>query len=160
MPRADLHTMPASAATVYTFSLSNGQHADPGSIQAFSFDPLGAGGTLSVLKELDAFTPVAFTGLINGTSYPGATFSAFDGVVAPGTRLFRYDLTTVLFTEQQFPGTQERFSVTAEMVTLTRGPAIAPEPATLLLLGLGAAVRFAARVKGLKGKGRTQRLKA
>lgn len=131
---------PASAATIFTFTLSDGTGADPGSIHAFSFDPLGAGGTLTIVKELDTFSPIVLTAVASGTLYPGAAFVAFDGVVSPATQLFRYDLTQVLFTSVQYSGLLETFAVVGETVTVTRGPAPAPEPATLWLLAVGAAL--------------------
>ncbi len=139
---------PASAATIYTFGLSNGTGASPGSIVSFSFDPLGAGGTLTVLKELDAFTVIVSQAVALGTIFPGATFGAYTGTVTPGTRIFEYVLTNALFSSVQFGGGEpplETFQIVSETVTMTRGPAPVPEPATLFLMATGAALALRRR---------------
>ena len=134
---------PVSAATIYTFTLSDGSQASPGSILSFSFAPLGAGGTLSILKELDTLSPIILAATVSGTTYSGATFTAYDGMIAPGSRLFEYVLTNALFTSVQYGGVTvplETFEIAGETVTLTRGPAAAPEPATLFLIATAAAL--------------------
>jgi hypothetical protein len=142
-------TTPASAATIFTFDLSDGTGATPGSILSFSFAPLGAGGTLTVDKELDTFSPTVFAAVALGTTYAGATFAAYDGTVSPASRLFEYALTNAIFTSAQVSGgglePLETFSIFGETVTVTRGPAAAPEPATLLLIGTGAALMMRRR---------------
>ena len=138
----------ASAATIYTFGLSDGSGAEPGSILSFSFDPLGAGGTLMVSKELDSFTPTVSLAVALGTIYPGATLAGYDGTVTPGTRLFEYVLTNAMFSSVQFSGGPqplETFEIVGETVTLTRGPAPVPEPATLFLMATGVALALRRR---------------
>jgi hypothetical protein len=133
---------PASASTIFVFSLSDGSATDPGSISSFSFEPLGLGGTLSVLKELDAFSPLVLSATATGTVYPGATLTAYDTVITPGSRLFEYALTNAIFTSVQMVGEPthplESFSIFGATVTVTRGPAAAPEPGMLLLIATGA----------------------
>ena len=145
--------VPAGAATIFTFSLSDGSRAEPGSIRSFSFDPLGASGTLSVVKELDTLSPIILAATASGTTYPGATFAAYDGIVAPGSRLFEYTLINALFTSVQPAGgvilPRERFEILGETVTLTRGPASVPEPAILFLMATGAALAYRRRRRNI-----------
>ena len=140
---------PASAATIFTFSLSDGSSADPGSIQSFSFDPLGAGGTLTVTKELDTLSPIVLLAVAQGTNYPGATFSAYEDTVTPGSLLFQYAFTNAMFSSVQLGGGAQQpleiFSLTAETVTLTRGPASVPEPAICFLIASGAGLALRRR---------------
>lgn len=139
------YAAPATAATIYTFELSGGAAADPTSIQSFSFDPLGAGGTLTIVKALDSFSPTVFLAVATGEIFDEATFSAFDGVIAPGSRIFEFSLADALFVSVQLSGGQqplETFSVMSQNITITRGPATAPEPATLLLIGTAAAAMW------------------
>ena len=139
---------PATAATIYTFELSSGAAADPASIQAFSFDPLGAGGTLTITKFLDSFSPTVFLAVATGEIFPQVTFTAFDGVIDPSTRMFEFSLVDALFVSVQASGGNpplETFSVMSPNITITRGPASAPEPATLLLMGTAVAVAWSQR---------------
>ena len=135
---------PVSAATIFTFSLSDGSHAEPGSILSFSFEPLGGGGTLSIVKELDTLSPIILLATVSGTVYPEATFAGYADTVAPGSRLFEYVLTNALFTSVQPGGgvvvPLEAVEIFAETITLTRGPAAVAEPATLLLMATAAAL--------------------
>jgi len=55
----------------------------------------------------------------------------------------------VMFTSSQLGAGQpplETFQIVAETVTLTRGPAPVPEPATLFLMATGAALALRRRV--------------
>jgi hypothetical protein len=132
------YAAPATAATIYTFELTGGAAADPTSIQSFSFDPLGAGGTLTIVKALDSFSPTVFLAVATGEIFDEATFSAFEDVIDPGSRIFEFSLADAMFISVQLSGAEpplETFSITSPNITITRGPATAPEPATLLLLG-------------------------
>lgn len=136
---------PSSAATIFTFGISGTTAFDTEAIHSFSFTPLGAGGEMTFIKEIDSTTDDIALAVASGTTFFTATLVAYEDAIAPAAELFRYVLADdVRFTSQSLGGGGvipfETVSLFANTVTRTDGPASAPEPGTVLMLAGGLAV--------------------
>lgn len=135
----------ADGPTVFTFSVDGTTSFDTSTIHSYSFVPSGSGGTLTLIKDLDATSDDILLAVAQGTLFPGATFVAYDGVISPEAEVFRYLLSHILFTSTSFSELTETVSIQAGTAALVEGPASVPEPASGLLVLTGAAALIARR---------------
>lgn len=137
---------PANAATIYTFSLSDGSAADFSSILSYSFGVTGPQ-TLTLSKTLDSLSPIVFNATITGTHFSAASFAAYQDAVLPSLRLWEYAFTDVLFASVQVSGESETVTLVGKSVAFTSGPAATPvpEPNSLFLTMVGALVLLVRR---------------
>ena len=89
--------------------------------------------------NFDATSNDILLAVAQGTQFPGATFIAYDGVISPEAELYRYILSSILFTSLSVGQLGETVSIQAGTAALVAGPASVPEPASALFFLTGGA---------------------
>jgi hypothetical protein len=127
--------VPAQAAAIYTFDVTGTDSFDTTAL-SFSFDaPLSE---FTFTKEIDASSNDFQAATVGGTTFPEATFIAYDNSIDPLNELFRFSFTgDVQFISLVVGSLTETVTLTANSIIRTDGPAVVPEPASLLLLATG-----------------------
>jgi type VI protein secretion system component Hcp len=137
---ATITYVPADVPTMFTFSVDGTTAFDTSAIHSYSFVPSGAGGTLTFTKDLDATSDDILLAVAQGTLFPGATFVAYDGVISPENEVLRYILSDILFTSLTLGDLVETVTIESQAAAVVVEPTPVPEPASGLLVLVGAAL--------------------